>query len=957
MDWRSRYGGGWARRAIGRAHVREGGRSRNSTSVSKIASNSINHNESPLQGRPVASESQRCSSKKVTGTIKSLIHEETSMETKVGQSSQSVIAKLMGLDSSPPPKIFKQPGIRHSLPKPTYRYPKIHSSGKRSNEHRAFQDVTEIRDPVRAEKQTNQPGVKRDSHLDKDNTDMSFVRQKFMVEANRLSTDETLQGSKEFNDAIEVLDSSKDLFLDFLDKPNSLFTSDRHNLKTCPPAQREDHITILRASKSKTGETDDVSCRSEVKYGSCTQMQKDAISTSRKPVTNLFNHLHKEDSVSLSYKLLKSRNGKTNTKVRSSRVAVLKPNLGKTQNMGRSVSHPSHEKYPCGYRRHREFQQSGIQESFAEGREQWNLFDNMEVMSQRKVGSRGIAREIRKQMKCPLNSCSDKMLFSSFNRHTKDDSSCALAGMHDSNKFGRFQRNLDNFDYWSRASSPSSSCSSESSFGREARKRLSERWRMTKANEAKCVGGGSSTSGEMSAISDRKFPKENLESVKVQKVSDEQFHSFGVSSGDGLMEECFTNLPRSPSISASSPVHGMPKSSRQHVADGDSSYTLKDVLNVGEVESSLGTLSPRRRSSRKSFKFQTYKPHLSPSGEENKLPVIEIHVNQEEQRNEIYVSDSSKVHILSKFSEEFVASSSHLIDSSLVTESLTVGMLSTTSEGNVEQPAQKWESSAIGYMDGVIEDTLPRHLQLDSAPSECSESGSDSMTSSRDAEQQSPVSVLEHSSNEGLSNPHYFGRASAGLQELRMQLHLLRLKSDKYNRECKTPALSEDCIGEILLAYKNEEDRDYSYLVDIINLGIYGADQDILLSTSCSTKHSVDFNVFEKLEGKYGLLVEWSRLDRRLLDDLISSSLTEILSSGRKLELVGDRLIEEVWQMLVRKRKELSRPKPEEKFLDPRWLDVGDDIETIGREIESMLEDDLLEEVVFDLLILSTSRE
>ncbi|ONK67905.1 uncharacterized protein A4U43_C05F5020 [Asparagus officinalis] len=38
--------------------------------------------------------------------------------------------------------------------------------------------------------------------------------------------------------------------------------------------------------------------------------------------------------------------------------------------------------------------------------------------------------------------------------------------------------------------------------------------------------------------------------------------------------------------------------------------------------------------------------------QENKLPVIEIHVNQEEQRNEIYVSDSSKVHILSKLSVE-----------------------------------------------------------------------------------------------------------------------------------------------------------------------------------------------------------------------------------------------------------------------------------------------------------------
>ncbi|XP_020256603.1 uncharacterized protein LOC109833362 isoform X1 [Asparagus officinalis] len=151
------------------------------------------------------------------------------------------------------------------------------------------------------------------------------------------------------------------------------------------------------------------------------------------------------------------------------------------------------------------------------------------------------------------------------------------------------------------------------------------------------------------------------------------------------------------------------------------------------------------------------------------------------------------------------------------------------------------------------------------------------------------LSVHEHPSNEGLSNPHYFGRASAGLQEHRMQLHLLKLESDKYSRECKTPALGEHCVGEMLLMYENEEDTACSYVVNIINLCIYGADKDILLSNSCSTKYPVDLNVFEKLEGKYGLLLEWSRLERRLLYDLISSGLTEILSSKRELELAGDR--------------------------------------------------------------------
>ena len=58
-----------------------------------------------------------------------------------------------------------------------------------------------------------------------------------------------------------------------------------------------------------------------------------------------------------------------------------------------------------------------------------------------------------------------------------------------------------------------------------------------------------------------------------------------------------------------------------------------------------------------------------------------------------------------------------------------------------------------------------------------------------------------------------------------------------------------------------------------------------------------------------------------------------------------DRLVEDVLQ------KEFGRGKPEENILDPRWLDLGDDVDTTGREVEGMLEDELLEELVSEFLL------
>ena len=170
------------------------------------------------------------------------------------------------------------------------------------------------------------------------------------------------------------------------------------------------------------------------------------------------------------------------------------------------------------------------------------------------------------------------------------------------------------------------------------------------------------------------------------------------------------NAPES--LPASSAVHGTSKSSRLRVSDGDSCCMLKDVLNLGMDDSFGGNLNQRRSSSRKSFKFQSQNPHLNPSGEENKLPVREIHLNQGEVKNGIHVSDRSEVKpLLSKISESNIANSTDLADSP-VTESMDPEMPPITSEKYVQPPVQKGTSSGINHIDEIIEVCLWSYISI-----------------------------------------------------------------------------------------------------------------------------------------------------------------------------------------------------------------------------------------------------
>ncbi|KAJ0262612.1 Methyl-coenzyme M reductase II subunit gamma [Hirschfeldia incana] len=160
--------------------------------------------------------------------MKMLLAEEMSKEMELNLGSTNLVAKLMGLDSFP--QTQPDPIVRRS----NSSKPRL----KRSLSHGECRDVYEIWEKPPVE------GLSKKKKID-------IVREKFL-EAKRLVTDDKLRHSKEFQEAMEVLSSNKELFLEFLQESNSFFSHHHLQSSTAPPTPEKSskRITILKPSKS-----------------------------------------------------------------------------------------------------------------------------------------------------------------------------------------------------------------------------------------------------------------------------------------------------------------------------------------------------------------------------------------------------------------------------------------------------------------------------------------------------------------------------------------------------------------------------------------------------------------------------------------------------------------------------------------------------------------------------------
>ncbi|KAK8934571.1 hypothetical protein KSP39_PZI015086 [Platanthera zijinensis] len=436
-----------------------------------VANKATDFTEIHSEDKPVSFESRKGFSgrKSSAKPMKTLIAQEMSKEIDSNRKSPNVVARLMGLDDTIPGD-SSVPSAKRTLLQDGGSA-QIHAEvSLRSycNVTKDYGGAYEIRHRESRSNSFNEQVLQKGQHdANQNEKRMAFVREKF-VEAKRLATDEKLLDSKEFHDALEVLSCNRDLFLKFLEEPNSLFSSHMEAPHSIPSPQTN-RITVLKPSKTK--ETKSMVKKNQYNTASlCSSL------------------IHRPMTQKLS---------------QPTRIVVLKPNPKKHFDM-KSPETPA-------------VSSPGPPErgDFYGGLNTHGSMDSTEAAMDIKLQMRDNQSGHRR----------DESLLSSVfsNGYVGDDSSFNRS---DNYVGGDECNNTDSeisssWDYTSnRYGSPCShsslsraSYSPESSVIREAKKRLSERWALVTSNglyQEKFPGRrSSSTLGEMLAISELKMEKVN----------------------------------------------------------------------------------------------------------------------------------------------------------------------------------------------------------------------------------------------------------------------------------------------------------------------------------------------------------------------------------------------------------------------------------------------------------------
>ncbi|XP_022744441.1 uncharacterized protein LOC111295275 isoform X2 [Durio zibethinus] len=918
------------------------------------------------------------SSKQSTGTpMKKLLAQEMLKENESRRRAPSVIARLMGLDGMPPHqpghKQQKRTEISQEKGQKGGTFYSRRSSTKSSKEEQEFKDVFEVLDASKVESAGYLSERTANSKLS--DAEVAFIQQKFM-EAKRLSTDEKLQDSEEFNDTLEVLDSNTDLLLKFLQQPDSLFTKHLHDLQGAPSQSRCSRISAMKSSHALNNENGRLGRRT----GRETQLKRHCKSP----------QAYQEDHLSHSYGRYATHNPpkspmvqleeKNGPAIVPTRIVILKPNLGKLQNSTRTASSPcSSHQFPSDCAGHSEI--LGIQNTEAEiwGKNKVNQYIGFSKHNSRE--SREMAREITRQMKNSFSNSSMKISTPRFRGYAGDESSCDISGSESANDSDAttvsFRDNIGRNKQHRRLSSRSS----ESSVSREAKKRLSERWKLTHGLQEVHIVCRGSTLGEMLAISDREVTPANSSGlVGVEGCSEISNHvgpavwnePLGISSRDGWKDGCLGNLSRSRSLPASSTDFGSPRISTRHESLRRDKYVIpKEGFKWDRKKAVKGNFNQREApfpSNQRSCVKKSQFLGISSSGnKENSDASPEFDITPYQVKQNLEGDNQSEYNLMVSGPSASTAmdSSSVLKNASDINDQNMI-VLSEPSHMELSAPASFNAHVSTGDLDN-LDSQEPSEGPSKQTTLQCPVSELESRASSKEAEQPSPVSVIEAPFTDDLSSgSECFESISADLHGLRMQLQLLKQESEAY--EEGTMLLSSDDEGdEVSVGFaedkgipKTEENWESVYIVDVlVDSGIDGADLDAFLAACHSPECPVNPLVFEELEKKYCNLNSWSRAERRLMFDRINSKLLEIyqqymdqhpwVKSARKLtpQWSMRELEDSLRKSLVSQNKKLQMDAGEMVLAgECQWLDLREDIDVIGREIERLLVDELAAEIV-----------
>ncbi|XP_039015712.1 uncharacterized protein LOC120146128 isoform X2 [Hibiscus syriacus] len=565
-----------------------------------------------------------------------------------------------------------------------------------------------------------------------------------------------------------------------------------------------------------------------------------------------------------------------------------------------------------------------------------------------------------------------KTLTSRVRAYAGDESSCDVSGSESANDLDVPTVSYrDKVGWHKRHRRPSSRCT-ESSISREAKKRLSERWKLTHASQELQMVSKGSTLGEMLAISDREMTPANSSGlVGGEGCSEIGNHAepkvwnepLGISSRDGWKDGCLSSLSRSRSVPASVTDFGSPRISSRHGSLRKDKYVIpREGFKWDRNKAVKGNFNQWEAPLPNNQRFRVKKSRIlsssCSSNKENSDPSPDFNITPHHVLQNFQGDNQSENNLMvSGESASTAMDSSSVLQDALDINDRKKAVLSKPSHMELSTPPANSDVSS-GDVNNSQE---PSEAPSKQASFHCPVSEIGSRAGSKDGDQLSPISVIEAPFTDDLSSgSECFESISVHLHGLRMQLQLLNLETEAY--EEGTVLLSSDDDGDQLSVQSAEEkgiamakkNLESMYIVDVlVGSGINGADLDTFLLTWHSPDCPVNPIVFEELEKKYHNLNSCSRGERRLMFDRINSKLLEIyqqfmdqfpwIKPVRKIipKWNIQELEDSLRKSLVSKNKKLDMDAGE-----CEWLNSRSDIDAIGKEIERLLVDELIAEVV-----------
>ncbi|KAL8140687.1 hypothetical protein V2J09_006708 [Rumex salicifolius] len=888
-----------------------------------------------------AFESGQRTSKRPDGTsMKSLLADEISKETVYAKRAPGVIAKLMGLDGMPSQQSsYKQPkrssdGFHQktvSAGSLQHQQACNNQSCKKIARER-YKDVYEVREFSRD--QTDGCISQIPPTMTHAEADMTIIRQKSR-DAKRLSTVEKLHDSKEIHSEPKLSDPNNYLFQKFLREPDSLLAKHLHNLH----ASQESHCKHVRNLKEKNILSSNLN---GIGHTHIKASNKIDYSFSHEFQAGLHHQVSRKGRKASDLDRSAPFRAEANELASDARtnIVLLKPNI--------EVSRKS-AKFSASSCSSGELLSDGDTHN-SDGNK---MLPTLDISSRKSRESKELAKEITRQMRKKLGETSFNMSLSEFRGYSADESSHELSGNDSSYESYTTLLSSRTSGRPSFHRKSSASRYAESSVSKEAKKRLSERWKMSHRSEEFSLGDKGSTLGQMLSFHDTDMRLPNLGGKMTQERSSSSLDRntkllgaikpLGISSKDGWRDSSIGTFSRPKSLCTAF----------DHI--GNSETCVRNDTTERFLIPKEGFLNGRNKGVKKDFSWSDASPTGIISLCDNKVNNAQGSQERRKGKKSITEAKNSSLHDPLVLESPTCRLDSMLtLDSETVSEDVIISGRMPASELILLQVID--DSSSSGLQGSTQESSKTCHidsLQYRDAQPE------PPVGSNKEANHPSPVSVLDTPSVEDLSSSsECFERVSAELHGLRMQLQLLKMETG-----ASTTLISSDedegtpCSSQEANLSAGSNNWEASYMADM--LADYEFDDNnpnSFMVTWHSPESPVGPHVFENLEKKYSYPVTSSpRSDRRLLFDYINSSIQEI---GQRITDPSHQLVKpsKAWfEAELCKLLEFAMKLEKEESADrevvilqskTEWMNLGESIEDLGCDIGNMLLDELVSEAL-----------